>query len=43
MRYGTDEQIPPRRLRGYIGQINKKKMKEIDAALAISVGLRSLA
>ena len=26
-----------------IGQINKKKMKEIDTALAISVGLRSLA
>lgn len=35
--------VDRRRLRGYIGQINKKKMKEIDAALAISVGLRSLA
>ena len=35
--------VDRRRLRGYIGQINKKKMKEIDTALAISVGLRSLA
>ena len=35
--------VDRRRLRGYIGQINKKKMKEIDAALATSVGLRSLA
>ena len=35
--------VDRRRLRGYIGQISKKKMKEIDAALAISVGLRSLA
>ena len=35
--------VHPRRLRGYIGQISKKKMKEIDTALAISVGLRSLA
>ena len=34
---------PTSLLRGYIGQINKKKMKEIDTALAISVGLRSLA
>ena len=33
--------VDRRRLRGYIGQINKKK--EIDTALAISVGLRSLA
>ena len=35
--------VDHRRLRGYIGQISKEKMKEIDAALAISVGLRSLA
>ena len=35
--------VDRRRLRGYIGQISKKKMKEIDTALAISVGLRSLA
>lgn len=35
--------VDRRRLRGYIGQINKEKMKEIDTALAISVGLRSLA
>ena len=35
--------IDRRRLRGYIGQIGRKKMKEIDVALAISVGLRSMA
>lgn len=33
--------VDRRRLRGYIGQIGKEKMKEIDTALAISVGLRS--
>lgn len=33
--------IDRRRLRGYIGQIDKGKMKEIDTALAVSVGLRS--
>lgn len=33
--------VDRRRLRGYIGRISKEKMKEIDMALAISVGLRS--
>lgn len=31
--------VDHRRLRGYIGQLGKEKMKEIDVALAISVGL----
>lgn len=31
--------IDRKRLRGYIGRISKEKMLEIDAALAISVGI----
>ena len=31
--------IDRKRLRGYIGCINKEKMLEVDAALAISVGI----
>lgn len=31
--------IDRKRLRGYIGRISKEKMLEIDAALAISIGL----
>ena len=31
--------IDRKRLRGYIGRISKEKMLEIDAALAISIGI----
>ena len=31
--------IDRKRLRGYIGRISKEKMLEVDAALAISIGL----
>ena len=31
--------IDRKRLRGYIGQISKEKMLEVDVALAISIGL----
>lgn len=31
--------IDRKRLRGYIGRISKEKMLEVDAALAISVGI----
>lgn len=31
--------IDQKRLRGYIGRISKEKMLEIDAALAISIGI----
>ena len=36
------EQLRPidrKRLRGYIGRISKEKMLEVDAALAISIGI----
>lgn len=33
------EQIDRKRLRGYIGRISKEKMLEVDAALAISIGI----
>lgn len=31
--------IDQKRLRGYIGRISKEKMLEVDAALAISIGI----
>lgn len=31
--------IDRKRLRGYIGRISKEKMLEVDAALAISIGI----
>ena len=31
--------VDRRRLRGYIGHISKEKMLEVDAALAISIGI----
>ena len=33
--------IDRKRLRGYIGRISKEKMLEVDAALAISIGIGS--
>lgn len=34
--------IDRKRLRGYIGRISKEKMLEVDAALAISIGISLL-
>ena len=33
--------IDRKRLRGYIGRINEEKMLEVDAALAISIGIEN--
>lgn len=33
--------IDRRRLRGYIGQISRKKMREVDRALSISLGIEA--
>ena len=35
--------VDRRRLRGYIGQISKEKMREVDNALSISLGIRTSA
>ena len=39
VRQGTKDHIDRKRLRGYIGRISKEKMLEVDAALAISIGI----
>lgn len=35
--------VDRRRLRGYIGQISKEKMREVDNALSISLGIETSA